>query len=133
MKYFFVALFILPFVFVSCNSNAQAGVDTKVVNVSAKQAKSLIEKGPVQILDIRTPGEFAQGHIAGAININFNSPNFEQELSKLDKNKEYLVHCRSGHRSGNALRTFKKLGFKHIDHMNHGIIDWNNAGYPLTR
>ncbi len=138
MKYVLVSIFLSHFLLLSCTGTAQQGKtqmkgDTKIVNLTAKQAKNLIDKGTVKVIDVRTPGEYAQGHLPGAININFNSPDFEQVLSKLDKNQEYLVHCRSGHRSGLSMKSFKKLGFKKIDHMNHGIIDWNRSGLPLEK
>ena len=74
--------------------------------------------------DIRTPKEFKEGHIAKAINIDYKADTFESQLQKLDRNPTYLMHCRSGRRSGLALDTFGKLGFKHIIHMDDGILGW---------
>ncbi len=137
MKFLFASLLIIPFLLSSCSgtaqSNSQAKNTTEVIQMTATQAKARLEKGGVKVVDVRTPGEFASGHIKGAINVNFSSPNFEKELSKLDKDQEYLVHCRSGHRSGLSLKSFKKLGFKKIDHLTHGIMDWTKSGYPLEK
>lgn len=83
------------------------------------------------ILDIRTPAEFAQGHLAGARSIDYYSPQFKAELDRLDRSKTYLVYCRSGNRSKKAMKIFEELGFAHIVHMSGGVLDWQAKGYKL--
>jgi rhodanese-related sulfurtransferase len=83
------------------------------------------------ILDIRTPAEYAQGHIVGALSIDYYSPRFKSALDRLDRGKAYLVYCRSGNRSKRALEIFDELGFTRIYHMKGGIIDWQTQGYKL--
>jgi len=108
--------------------------DMQITDVSATEAAALIKVRPdVVILDVRTPAEFAAGHIEGALNIDFKNVNFAAEISKLDTSKTYLVHCRSGARSTRSLVVFKEKGFKTIIHMNGGIIDWNNSGLPTVQ
>jgi rhodanese-related sulfurtransferase len=80
----------------------------------------------MMVFDIRTPGEFNQRHIKGAVNIDFYSPDFVNELNKLDKNEPIMMHCRSGNRSAQSLAIFQKLGFKKIYHLNYGIV----GGWP---
>lgn len=69
------------------------------------------------ILDVRTPNEFATNHIKGALNIDFYSSNFENEIKQLDKSKDYKVYCRSGNRSGQAVNLMKNLGFKNTENV----------------
>lgn len=107
---------------------------TQIKNVDATQAAELINTdGSVTVIDVRTPGEFASGHIKGAKNISINSRDFSNALSALDKDVTYVVHCRSGGRSRASLKTFRKLGFKNIVHMDGGIVGWRRAGLPLER
>ena len=72
-------------------------------NVNPDQAEQVLTKQTnIIVLDVRTPKEFAAGHLAGATNLDFYAPNFEQKLSALDKDKSYLVHCAVGGRSAKA-------------------------------
>ena len=106
----------------------------KVTHVDARQASALIDAQPsLIVLDVRTPGEFTSGHIDGAMNIDFKNSNFSTQLSALDKDQTYLIHCRSGGRSTASLKAFKKLGFKHIIHMDGGINGWNKAKLPTVK
>lgn len=83
------------------------------------------------ILDVRTPEEYAAGHIRDAINMNLNSPTFKDEAGKLDKNKLYLIYCRSGSRSAAALDIMEELGFKNVINMTNGFSEWQVAGLPI--
>ncbi len=65
-------------------------------------------------LDVRSPEEYSESHIDNAENIDYNSSTFKEELEKRDKNNKYLVYCRSGHRSSNAVKIMIKLGFTDI-------------------
>jgi rhodanese-related sulfurtransferase len=108
-----------------------------VTHLDAEKAGKLLAEDdearkPV-ILDVRTPDEFAEGHLEGAKNIDFNAKDFAERLGKLDKEKPYLVHCRSGGRSGRSLATFEKLGFKKIYHLDGGILAWEDAGLPVVK
>ena len=106
----------------------------EVKHVDAKQALALLkeEKAP-KVLDVRTAEEYAEGHIADALNIDFNKPDFAEQLGKLDKDQTYLVHCRSGGRSGKSLAAFKKLGFKSIIHLDGGMLAWQEAGGEVEK
>lgn len=109
-------------------------VQTNIRNVSAIEAAALLsENEAVQVLDIRTPAEFAAGHIDGAMMVDFKSSNFKTELAKLDRSTPYIVHCRSGGRSGKSLAAFKALGFENIIHMNKGMNDWMNSQLPVVQ
>lgn len=103
-------------------------------DVDAAAAAKLIEgqQAPI-VLDVRTPEEFAAGHIEGAINVDFKGPGFKEELAKLDRDQPYLLHCRSGNRSTSAKPVFTELGFKAIYHLDGGIIAWEEAGLPTVK
>ncbi len=125
MKNFF-RFFFLPFtVFVflqGCFSQASG-------DITPEQAESMLSSGKnITALDVRTPGEFAAGHIPGAINIDIGNPKFASLINSLDKNGEYVVYCRSGIRSAKAAGIMKEAGFKKAHNMKGGISAW---GGPL--
>jgi len=103
-------------------------------NVTAQEAFTLIQDNQGNpdfvLIDVRTPEEFAEGHIEEAINIDFRSENFRDEINKLDKDKTYLIYCRSGRRSADALDMMKELNFTRIYHMNGGILEWTEEELP---
>ena len=84
------------------------------------------------ILDVRTPGEYEAGHIAGSVNIDFYGESFAAELDRLDRDRTYLIYCRSGNRSGRTLGAMKKLGFKDVYNMNGGFMQWQLMSYPVV-
>ncbi len=84
------------------------------------------------ILDVRSPGEYSEAHIDRAENIDYNSHVFKSELDKRDRNKKYLVYCRSGHRSSNAVKIMIQLGFTDIHNLSGGIRKWKGEGFPLS-
>lgn len=111
--------------------------DGPVTHLDAKGAAKLLDtkdekKKPV-ILDIRTPDEFKGGHLEGAKNIDFLADGFAEKIGELDKDTPYLVHCRSGGRSGRSLELFKKLGFKNIYHLDGGMLGWEEAKLPVVK
>ena len=103
-----------------------------ITSVSAIQFEQKIKADSVQLLDVRTPQEFASGHIKGAININVQSVDFQQTAeNKLSKDSTILVYCRSGRRSMKAADILSRIGYKVIN-LKGGIIDWENDGFPVT-
>jgi rhodanese-related sulfurtransferase len=122
-----MALIASMLLLAGCSSSSSA-TDLSVTEFSAKVAEA-----GVITLDVRTPGEFAEGFIEGARLIDFQSGNFENEIATLDKNATYAVYCRSGNRSGQAVKTMQDAGFTNVFNMNGGVIDWANAGLPLVR
>ena len=102
-------------------------------HVDAREAQKLVTDKSVVVLDIRTPQEFNQGRIAGAKNIDFQAPDFEQRIETLDKSKSYLVHCASGGRSTHSLALFKKHSFQSVYHLDGGIKAWQKAGLPVEK
>ncbi|MDJ0781415.1 MAG: rhodanese-like domain-containing protein [Desulfosarcinaceae bacterium] len=85
------------------------------------------------LLDVRTPGEFAKGHIQGAKLLDFYHRAFLSRLKTLDRGKTYLLYCRTGNRSGRTLDTMAKLGFTEVAHLAGGIVAWQGKGYSLIK
>ena len=121
------ALIASALLLAGCSSSSNA-IDLSVTEFSAKVAEA-----GVITLDVRTPSEFAEGFIEGARLIDFQSGNFENEIAALDKNATYAVYCRSGNRSGQAVKVMQDAGFANVFNMNGGVIEWANAGLPLVR
>jgi phage shock protein E len=122
-----IALIASVLLLAGCSSSASG-----VTNMNVSEFSQKIKEAGVVTLDVRTPGEFAEGHIEGAQLIDFQSGNFENEISSLDKNATYAVYCRSGNRSGQAVKVMHDAGFHNVYNLNGGVIDWANAGLPLV-
>lgn len=106
-----------------------------IKNISAIQAHNLLKnskKTKIQIIDVRTSREFLTGHIKNAININYFADDFVQRLNTLDRNKRYMVYCRSGNRSTGAIKKMKDLKFTKIYHLVGGLKNWKKEGLPLV-
>ena len=111
---------------------ACGGSSVKVNNLDANAFASDIKNPGVVVLDVRTAGEFASGHIENAINIDVDSSDFDSQIAKLDKKVEYAVYCHSGRRSGIATDKMAKSGFEKVTNLNGGIQAWQAAGFPLV-
>lgn len=101
--------------------------------VATADFKQLVDKHEAVLLDVRTPGEYAEGHLAGSTNVDYENPGFSDEIQKLDKNKPYLVYCRSGRRSAAAMQQMKDAGFTNVTNLDGGIMGWQNAGLPVEK
>ena len=97
----------------------------EAVELKKKEGDGLV------ILDVRTPGEFRQGHIPDALNVDYHGSDFNGRIGGLDKTKAYLVHCQSGHRSSNAVKLMTELGFKTIYHLADGFAGWAEESLPI--
>ena len=120
----FAALILLA----GCSSTGSA----TTVNLNVSEFSQKITEPGVIIVDVRTPEEFASGHIEGALNIDFNSGNFANEITRLNPSENYAIYCRSGSRSGQAASIMHKAGFHDVSNLNGGVIDWTNNGLPLV-
>lgn len=76
------------------------------------------------LIDVRTPEEYAEGHLPHAINIDVNGDDFEEKIKKLNPNKNYFVYCRSGKRSTLATETMNGLGFMKVANLKDGFISY---------
>jgi rhodanese-related sulfurtransferase len=85
------------------------------------------------VLDVRTRKEYRDGHIPGSVLLDFNSPDFDQQVAKLDKNKTYLVHCASGGRSSRACKKMEQMDFSKLYNLKGGMNAWEKAGKPVEK
>lgn len=103
-----------------------------IKDVEPKEAaKILAETEDITAVDVRTPLEFGDGHIAKATNINVMDDDFKAQVAKLDPAKPVLVYCKSGGRSSRALMTFRELGFQLVYHLKDGLMSWEDAGLEI--
>jgi thioredoxin len=106
---------------------AQSGV------LSSAQFQQQVSAGQSQLLDVRTAGEYQQGHLANALQADWtNSAEFAERIKYLDKNKPLLVYCASGGRSGQAAEWLVKQGFVKVDNLSGGMISWKQASLPFV-
>ena len=127
MKKLSAVLLISVFSLTACSGSGE-----QVINLKVNEFAQKITDPAVVILDVRTPAEFASGHIAGAVNVDFESGSFDQDIQKLENSKTYAVYCRSGNRSGQATSIMAKNGFSSVFNLNGGVIDWTALGQVLV-
>ena len=107
---------------------------TEAVIIQPRELSHLLrEKTELVVVDIRTPAEFAGGHIEGAVNIDFQTEGFAEAIAALDAGVPTVFHCRSGGRSGQAQSLFESLPFTELYHFAAGSNGWSAAGYPITQ
>lgn len=104
----------------------------KTTNLTPAEAETLIHASKdLLIIDVRTQEEFAEGHIAGARNVNFNSPTFAAQMQAF-ADKKILIHCASGGRSTRALEALSGISFEKVYHLHKGFNAWVEAGKPVS-
>ena len=127
MKKSIFLFLLLSTLVAACNGIAQG-------KLNPDQFNSLLAKDKtVQLIDVRTPGEYASGHIVGSTNIDYNSPDFLDRMPTLDKNKPVALYCAVGGRSGNAATKIKELGFSKVYDLAGGTQAWNAKQLPLIK
>jgi rhodanese-related sulfurtransferase len=100
--------------------------------VDAVMFSALVATAGVTVIDVRTPEEFAQGHIQGAVNYNVEGPDFANQIMALDPAGIYAVYCQSGNRSQPAVSQLNDIGIDNIYELESGIGGWENAGFPVV-
>ena len=103
------------------------------VRVGVAEFANVIASPGVTIVDVRTPQEFAEGHIEGAVNIPVELPDFMDQVSQLDPNGTYAVYCRSGNRSQPAVAGMSSVGINGIYELESGTTGWTSEGQPLVQ
>ena len=120
-----ICLFLSILFFTSCKSKQESNQNEESFkNLTIEEVIILLEANPdIIVIDVRTPDEIAQtGAIENSINIDFKASDFKEKISVLDKDKEYILFCKSGNRSGQASKIMAEKGFSNINNL-------NNAGY----
>ena len=95
-------------------------------------AEKLKEMPTATIIDVRTIDEFSKGHLANALNYDWNEIEFDKQISSLDKSKPVFVYCLSGGRSSSAASKMRSEGFKTVYELDGGIMKWRSANLPET-
>lgn len=125
-----ILILVLAFTtFTACVQKQIAGV--QVVDVAQFEKK--MNENQVQLIDVRTPEEFQEGHLANAQNINVLDATFESQVASLDKTKPVLIYCKSGGRSAKASEKLKALGFTNITDLEGGFSNWSSSDKPIER
>ncbi len=118
----------------SCNTKNNSKTDNQLGEIKHISALEFKEKSKNNtIVDIRTPREFTQGYIEGAININYYDKTFLEQVAKLDKSKPIYIYCRSGSRTSSAAKKLKNLGFIEVNDLEGGIISWARNQYKIVK
>ncbi|APY07739.1 thioredoxin [Winogradskyella sp. J14-2] len=101
--------------------------DTEVKLVTAEEMQSILELEDVQLVDVRTPKEHNKERIANSQNIDYNSPTFDEDISKLDKAKPVILYCKGGKRSAKCAKKLKEAGFEKVYDLDGGISKWKHS------
>lgn len=122
MKSKYHSLVFLGIICLLCGACKQQSINS----ISAKDVQTLVQK-PHQytIVDVRTPEEYGEGTLPGAINIDVKSDDFVQQIEQLDKDAHYILHCRSGKRSAKAYGIMEEGGFKNLINMDGGYLEYS--------
>ena len=129
-KYIFILLATSIFLFNSCTNGQSAPSGPSIP--AQEFSKKITELPGAPLIDVRTPGEFSQGHLKNAINYDISKSGFENQIASLDKLKPVLVYCLTGSRSTYAVRYMQSIGFKEVYELSGGILKWRAASLPET-
>lgn len=109
----------------SCSDTNTDGSDVKLV--TAEEMLTILELEDAQLIDVRTAEEHEKLRIANSQNIDFQSPTFDEDIAKLDKEKPVILYCRTGARSAKCAQKLKDAGFKKIYDLEGGISKWKHS------
>lgn len=113
----------------------EQALDTPGVRVLPADEALTVQANPpadLVVLDVRTAEEFADGHLEGAVMLDFYDPDFAAQIAELDPGVPYLLYCRSGNRSGQTAEIMEQLGFSDVSDVEGGILAWADAGQPIV-
>ena len=111
--------------------NGRTGGKEKISLISPEKLNE--ELGSIQLIDVRTPEEFAEGHLENAKNMNYYDDDFKQQLSVLDKNQKVYVYCKKGGRSSSAAELLSEMGFTEIYDLEGGMDNWKDKGLKTVK
>jgi len=128
-------LIVIAFLSISCYTKSQSKIDLKSSSIISVISPSVFKENSINQtkIDVRTPQEFNEGHIEGALNINFYDEKFLEQIATHDKSKPIFVYCRSGKRSSLASKGLIKLGFIEVYDLQGGIINWENDNNQIAK
>ena len=120
-------LAVLATLLAGCSSDA-----TAVSTVDATQFLQVVAEPEVTVIDVRTPEEYASGHLAGAVNLDVEDPGFAAAVQTLDPEQAFAVYCRSGRRSAVAADAMAGAGFSQVTNLSGGLVDLQAAGATVV-
>ncbi|MEM8904749.1 MAG: rhodanese-like domain-containing protein [Actinomycetota bacterium] len=139
MRRTLLVLLGLTLVLVACggdsSSDDAAPADAPGLRLVSPDEGEVIRADPPEglvVLDVRTPEEFAEGHLEDAVMLDFYEEDFAAQLAELDPDAPYLLYCRSGNRSGQTVELMRELGFTDVADVDGGILAWDEAGLPIV-
>ena len=124
-----IIVFLLALNSLGCKNEG----DSEIKEVTTEEMQAILKMDEVQLVDVRTPEEFSEGYIKNAQNIDFNSPTFDQDILKLNKDKPVILYCHSGGRSAKCAQKLKDAGFKKIYDLKGGISKWKHEGLAIEQ
>jgi len=126
MNSYFIIPFLSLFLIAACAQNSN------FTDLNSLEFNQIISSKNGTLLDVRTPSEFANGHIEGAGQLNYYDFDFRQKLLLLPKNEPVYLYCNTGYRSKRAADILAKNGYKQVYNLEHGIMDWNLNNLPVA-
>ncbi len=129
MKLRILSVLVVLMSLTACIKKQAEGV--QVVDIATYEKQ--LQQPEVQLIDVRTPEEFNEGHLENAKNINIMGDDFDAQVASLDKTKPVMVYCKSGGRSAKASARLKELGFTSITDLEGGITNWNSENKPTVK
>lgn len=129
-----VILLFLTLIMFSCKEKQPEKIITSKGEINRVTPLEFQEKlNNFTLIDIRTPREFTQGRIEGAININYYDRDFLEQILKFDTSKPIFIYCRSGSRTYGAVKKISNLGFIQVYELNGGIINWHRNKLKIIK
>jgi len=122
---------VLSLIFALTLTNCENETQSEIKVISPEEMQTLLELDDVQIVDVRTPEEYKDGFIDNSQNIDFKSPTFDEDITRLDKTKPVILYCKSGVRSAKCSKKLKDAGFVKIYDLDGGITKWKFKGHEL--
>lgn len=123
MRHFLLSF---PLLFMACGTSSHQSTRLDPASFEAR-----LNEPDVQLVDARTPGEYAAGHLAGATNLDWNGGRLQATVDQLDKTRPVLVYCASGRRSAEAREFLIEQGFNDVVDLQGGINAWAGAGKAI--
>lgn len=121
------------FIFTACGGVAKDIEKEKIfINVNIEEMEDVLKEKNVVLLDVRTKDEYKTGHIEGSFNIDYYGEDFIVKIKALNKEKSYILYCRSGNRSYQTLKIMEEADFNKVYNLRGGILTLRTVGYPLV-
>ena len=105
--------------------------EEKAVMISPEEMQTILHSENIQLIDVRAPEEYSEGHIENSQNIDYYSSTFDEDIRVLDKTKPVYLYCKSGNRSGKSSIIFLNAGFEKVYDLEGGITEWKEKGFEV--